>query len=107
MTKKEKSNEKKEKVKAPASVTVAGRPVRLRGRTFVGVVVSDKMTKTVTVEWERRLYVPKYERYFIRKSRVKAHNPEEVGAKLGDKVRIQESRPLSKTKKFVVTEIIA
>lgn len=78
----------------------------LRGRTFEGRVTSDKMHKTVTVEWARRKFVPKYERYEKRKTSVKAHNPEDINAKEGDIVKIMETRPLSKTKKFVVIEIL-
>jgi len=77
-----------------------------RGRIFTGVVISDKMSKTVTVEWTRRHYLPKYERYEIRRTRVKAHNPPEIDARAGDTVRIQETRPLSKTKHFIVIEKI-
>ncbi len=80
--------------------------LKTRGRTFKGEVVSSKAQKTVTVQWMRRIYVPKYERYQIKRSKVKAHNPEEMGAKEGDTVVIKECRPLSKTKKFVVIEVI-
>lgn len=76
------------------------------GRKFVGTVISDRMHKTVTVEWERTKYVKKYERYERRRSRVKAHNPENINARSGQKVVIMETRPLSKTKNFVVTEIL-
>jgi len=79
---------------------------RTRGRTFEGIVVSDKMHRTVTVEWERRRKVAKYERYERRRSKVKAHNPDEINAKKGDLVRIMETRPISKTKNFIVIEII-
>ena len=75
---------------------------RTHGRTFVGTVVSDKMHRTVVVEWERRHYVPKYQRYQRRYSKVAAHNPDEIDAKKGDKVTIMETRPISKTKSFVV-----
>jgi small subunit ribosomal protein S17 len=54
----------------------------------------------------RRVYVPKYERYLNRRSKVKAHNPVEISAKEGDTVIIKECRPISKTKKFVVVEVI-
>ncbi len=81
-------------------------PISLRGQEFVGTVVSAKAHRTVSVSWERRRHVPKYERYERRRSKVAAHNPDEIGAKEGDVVRIKESRPLSKTKHFVVTEII-
>ncbi|MBC8500455.1 MAG: 30S ribosomal protein S17 [DPANN group archaeon] len=79
--------------------------ISLRGRTFEGVVISDKMHKTVTVEWKTREYIPKYERYERRRTRVKAHNPKDMNAKIGDYVNIMETRPLSKTKHFIVIEV--
>ena len=78
----------------------------LRGRTFVGTVISARMQKTVTVGWERKHFLKKYERYEKRKSKVKAHNPESVNAKDGDVVKIMECRPISKTKNFIVVEIL-
>lgn len=78
----------------------------VRGRTFTGLVTSDKMTKTATIVWSRRTYVPKYERYEKKRSKVKAHNPDCLGAKKGDVVRIAETKPISKTKNFVVIEIL-
>ena len=78
--------------------------VSLRGRTFKGVVIADAMQKTVTVEWERRKHVPKYERYEKKRTRIKAHNPENINAKKGDLVEIQECRPMSKTKSFVIVK---
>jgi small subunit ribosomal protein S17 len=80
--------------------------VKLRGRVFVGTVISDKMQKTATIEWPRRKYNKKYERFEVRRTRVKAHNPESINAKTGDLVKIAETRPLSKTKNFVVIEIV-
>lgn len=78
------------------------RPLTTRGRTFVGTVIKAKMHQTATVEWERRRYNAKYERYEKRRSRVKAHNP--ISAVHGDKVKIAECRPISKTKKFIIIE---
>ncbi|MEK6876128.1 MAG: 30S ribosomal protein S17 [Nanoarchaeota archaeon] len=78
----------------------------LRGRTFVGTVISTRMQKTVTVEWERKHFLKKYERYEKRKSKVKAHNPESVNAKEGDVVKIMECRPISKTKNFIVVGVL-
>lgn len=75
-----------------------------RGRTFVGTILSAKAPQTATVEWERKRFVPKYERFETRRSRVKAHNPTEINAVHGDKVRIAECRPLSKTKRFIIIE---
>ncbi|MBU1201691.1 MAG: 30S ribosomal protein S17 [Nanoarchaeota archaeon] len=77
-----------------------------RGRVFEGMVISDKMKNTVTVEWDRKKLVPKYERYEKRRTKVKAHNPNNINAKEGDVVRIIETRPISKTKNFIVKEII-
>lgn len=77
-----------------------------RGRKFTGIVVSDRMTKTVTVQWESRKYIPKYERYRRTRTKVKAHNPESINAETGDTVEIQETRPISKTKNFTVIKII-
>jgi small subunit ribosomal protein S17 len=77
-----------------------------RGRKFTGIVISDKMSRTVTVEWERRKFIKKYERYEKRRTRIKAHTPDSVGAEKGDVVQIEETRPISKTKNFLVTKII-
>jgi len=82
------------------------RPLSTRKRIFTGVVVSDKMSKTVTVEWPRRKYISKYERYERRRTKVKAHNPDNINAKKGDKVVIAETRPISKTKNFIVIKIV-
>ncbi|MDD5417953.1 MAG: 30S ribosomal protein S17 [Candidatus Nanoarchaeia archaeon] len=78
----------------------------VRGRSFVGTVKSAKMEKTVVIEWKRQVYISKYERYLEKKSHVSAHNPKCINAKEGDTVRIIECRPLSKTKKFVVVEVV-
>ncbi|MDD2678726.1 MAG: 30S ribosomal protein S17 [Candidatus Nanoarchaeia archaeon] len=78
--------------------------LRLRGRIFKGVVKSDKMTKGVTVEFKRIYVIPKYERFASKKTRIKAHNPDCIKAKEGDTVTIMETRPISKTKSFVVIQ---
>ena len=78
--------------------------LKVRGRSFVGTVVKKDLHRTVTVEWPRRRMVKKYERYEMRRSKVRAHNPEIINAEVGDKVRIVECRKLSKTKNFVVIE---
>ncbi len=78
--------------------------LKTKGAVFLGSVISDKMRKTVTVQWSRKIYIPKYERYQVKLSKVKAHNPQCLNAKVGDYVKIKETRPLSKTKNFVVIE---
>ena len=70
-----------------------------------GFVVSDKMQKTVVVALERRVAHPIYGKMITRTSRVKAHD-EENSAKTGDRVRIMETRPLSKDKRWRLVEIV-
>ena len=78
--------------------------LRVRGRVLEGVVVSDKMNKSVVVSIEYTRFYPKYERYARMTSRITAHNPPCIDAKAGDKVKIAECRLISKTKAFVVVE---
>jgi len=80
--------------------------LKVRGRIFTGTVVKSGMQKTVTIEWLRLFFLPKFERFEKRKSRIKAHNPKCINAKVGDEVKIMESRPISKTKNFVLIEVI-
>lgn len=80
--------------------------LRVRGRTLEGIVVSDKMEKTVIVRRDYLKYVPKFKRYERRRSRIPAHNPPCIDAREGDRVRIAECRPISKTVSFVVVEIL-
>jgi small subunit ribosomal protein S17 len=77
---------------------------RTRRKTRTGVVTSDKMTKTVTVAMVRRFSHPAYGKQLTRTKTVKARN--EHGAKLGDTVRIMETRPLAKTVCWRVLEIL-
>jgi small subunit ribosomal protein S17 len=71
----------------------------------VGMVVSDKMQKTVVVSIERRVQHPVYGKMVRRTKKLKAHD-EQNEAKTGDTVRIMETRPLSKDKRWRVVEII-
>lgn len=71
----------------------------------VGLVVSDKMNKTVVVAVENRSPHPKYGKIVVRTRRYKVHD-EENKCKEGDRVRIQETRPLSRTKRWTVAEIL-
>lgn len=76
----------------------------VRGQTLEGTVASTDMDKTVVVEREYDVRVPKYDRYMKRRSRVPAHAPPCMDLEEGDTVRIAETRPLSKTKSHVVVE---
>ncbi|MAG08293.1 30S ribosomal protein S17 [Candidatus Woesearchaeota archaeon] len=80
--------------------------LKTRGRVFVGVVTSKDTHRTATVVFERKVYVPKYERYLKKRSKIHVHNPSCIDAKPGDFVKIVECRPLSKTKKFVAIEML-
>jgi small subunit ribosomal protein S17 len=73
-------------------------------RTLVGRVVSNKMQKTVTVLVERKVKHPVYGKYMVRSTRYHAHADEQYNE--GDTVEIRESRPLSKTKSWVVTRLV-
>lgn len=70
-------------------------------RVLTGRVVSDKMQKTVVVEVERKVLHAKYQKYVSQRRRFKAHD-EDNACKMDDIVTIQESRPLSRTKRWVV-----
>jgi len=80
-------------------------PHRPSRKTRVGLVVSDKMQKTVVVAIDRRVPHPVYGKMVTRTTRLKAHD-EENSAKVGDTVRIMETRPLSKDKRWRVVEIL-
>lgn len=87
------------------AVTAGATPERNARKTRVGTVVSDKMEKTVVVAIERRVRHPVYGKMMTRTKKLKAHD-EQNSAKLGDTVRIMETRPLSKDKRFRVVEIV-
>ncbi|WP_440952523.1 30S ribosomal protein S17 [Methanococcoides sp. FTZ1] len=76
----------------------------VRGQILVGTVVSDKMDKTVVIQQRREKLINKYQRYEKRQSKIHAHNPPCINAKVGDVVTIAECRPLSKTKSYVVVK---
>lgn len=78
---------------------------KYKGKVMVGRVVSDKMQKTVVVAVETRRRHPLYGKVITVSRRFKAHN-EEPKAKAGDTVKIVESRPLSRTKRWRVVEIV-
>jgi small subunit ribosomal protein S17 len=87
----------------PGSVVAAAKPKVVR--TFVGKVVSDKRAKTVTVLVERRVMHELYGKIVARSSKYHAHD-EQGQARLGDTVEITESRPISKTKTWVVSRLV-
>ena len=76
-----------------------------RTQTKVGVVVSNKMNKTVVVRVENLVQHPGYQKYIKRTSKFLAHN-EESNLNVGDRVVIEETRPLSKRKRWNVREVV-
>lgn len=76
----------------------------IRGRVFEATVISDKMDKTVVLRRDYLKYVPKLKRYERRRSHISAHNPPCVNVKNGDRAKIAECRPISKTVAFVAVE---
>lgn len=74
----------------------------LRGQMITGVCVTDRMPKTCVIQRERTVFVKQYERYEKRTTRIAAHNPDCLGVKVGERVKIMECRPLSKTVSFVI-----
>ena len=80
-------------------------PARKRRKSRIGVVTSNKMQKTITVMVERKVKHPMYGKFLKKSSSFHAHD-ENNTAGIGDVVRIMETRPLSKTKRWRLVEII-
>src|SRR2546425_12673111 len=89
------------------SENVQNQPHAARGRPKmrIGTVTSNKMTKTVVVQVERRMKHGRYGKYMTEKKKYKAHD-EEQACKVGDIVRITETRPLSKDKRWRGPQIV-
>ena len=88
----------------PSEPGVAAAAPRHRRQEKVGLVTSDKMQKTVVVRVERQVRHWKYRRYIRRRTKFMAHD--EMGAHVGDIVRIVETRPMSSRKRWRVVEIV-
>jgi small subunit ribosomal protein S17 len=80
--------------------------LKVRGQIIKGKVVSDSAHQTVIVERQYSRYNKKYERSERRISRYPAYNPKCINATVNNEVRIMECRPISKTKSFVVIEVV-
>jgi small subunit ribosomal protein S17 len=81
-------------------------PIAVRGQQLVGVVVSTKAQRSATILMERQVLVKKYQRFIKKRSRVHVHNPDSISAQDGDVVRVMATRPISKTKHYVIIEIL-
>ena len=80
--------------------------LKIHGRIFTGKITKVDLNKTATVEFTHLYSIPKYERYEKRITRIKAHNPSCISAGVGNEVIIAETKKISKTKNFVVVEVI-
>lgn len=78
---------------------------RGRRKSLVGTVTSDKMNKTITVEIERLVRHPLYEKFVRRRTRVHAHD-ESDEARIGDRVELAETRPISKLKRWRLVRVV-
>lgn len=74
-------------------------------KTRVGIVVSDKMDKTITIAIERKVPHPIYKKYFKKTTKLMAHD-EKSECRIGDKVKVMETRPVSKSKRWRLVEIV-
>jgi small subunit ribosomal protein S17 len=83
----------------------AVKPARSGKKEFVGIVKSDKMEKTIVVSVETPALHPLYKKYVVRIKKLKAHD-EKNEAKIGDRVRVIECRPISKEKCWKLAEIL-
>jgi len=83
------------------------RKLKMRGRTFEGIVIK-KLVGRVTIEFERMLKLPKYERYEKRKTKIHARLPDcmKDDVEVGDLIQISETRPISKTIHAVVSKVV-
>jgi len=81
--------------------------IAVRGQTFSGVVIKSKSPSSAVVEWDRIIKVAKYDRAYKTSSKVLAHVPKGMKVRAGDRVKIGETRKLSRAKSFVVTEVLA
>jgi small subunit ribosomal protein S17 len=74
-------------------------------KTRIGIVIKDKMDKTITIAIERKVSHPIYKKYFKKTTKLMAHD-EKSECRVGDKVKVMETRPLSKNKRWRMVEIV-
>ena len=108
MVTQKKTKEAPKPIVAPVAATAAEADARnslQKRRVVVGTVMSDKMQKTIVVKVDRRVRDTMYKKYVVRSRRFKAHD-EKNDAKIGDRVTLVESRPLSRDKRWVLQSIV-
>ena len=80
--------------------------ISVKKELFTGTVVKKDINRSATIEWFRPHYIPKFERYEIKRSRLRVHNPACLDAVQGAQVLVARTRPLSKTKHHVILKIV-
>jgi len=80
--------------------------LNVKKESFSGTLIKKDAHHSATIEWKRPHYVAKYERYEMRRSRLRAHNPPCLDAQVGQEVLVVKTRPLSKSKNHVIIKII-
>jgi len=79
--------------------------LNVKRELFSGKVIKKDINRSATIEWFRSHHVPKYERFEIRRVRLRVHNPACLDAHVGDEVLVARTRPLSKTKNHVIIQV--
>ena len=80
--------------------------IPVKNEMFTGKVIKKDISRSATITWNRSKYVPKYERYEVRQSKLRVHNPACIDAQIGQKVIAARTRPLSKTKHHIILGIL-
>jgi len=80
--------------------------INVKKELLKGKIIKKDISHSATIEWFRPCYVPKYERYEVRRSRIRVHNPPCIDAQIGQEVLVAKTRPLSKVKNHVVLKVI-
>jgi len=103
---KEKQKNKSKRIKEEiARLPLAEHKISSRGRTFQGKVIR-KFPNRVAIEFERTVYIPKYERYMRKKTRLHARIYQDTNVEVGDLIQVRECRPLSKIIHFVIVNVV-
>ena len=97
---------KKEKIECNDKHCFKHGNLKVRGGTLIGKVISTKPSKTAVIERHTTKKISKYKRYARTHSKIHAHNPPCINAKVGEKVKIAECRKISKTKAWTIVEIL-
>jgi len=79
--------------------------ITVKKELFSGKIIKKDINHSATIEWFRPNYIPKYERYELKRSRLRVHNPACLNAEIGQEVLVAKTRPLSKTKTHVIIQI--